>query len=176
MKSSSISASYSGAEEPGYVALSARIEPAKVMLTGPESAILSIKNLKTKPIDLSKANESFKKKMPVDLKGLNITSEPAIVTVFVFVEKRQIIKIIKNIPVELKNAKLNASVSPLKIMLTIKGGHDMLNRKDIKEKIKVSIDIKGLKPGIYVRRAVIDLPLELIMTDAQPEIFTVKIE
>ena len=61
-------------------------------------------------------------------------------------------------------------------MLTIKGGHDILNRKEIKNKIKVSIDVKGLKSGVYVRRAVIDLPLELIMTNAQPEIFTVKIE
>ena len=176
VKSFSVAVPYTGTEAPGYVALSARIEPAKVILTGPESVIRSIKNLKTKPVDLTNVNESFKKKLPVDLKDLNTKSEPAIVTVFIPIEKKQIIKTFKNIPIELKNAKKKDSVSPAKIILTIKGGHDMLNRKDTKEKIKVSIDVKGLKPGVYVRRAVIDLPLELIMTDAEPEIFTVKIE
>ncbi|MCP4050292.1 MAG: YbbR-like domain-containing protein, partial [bacterium] len=48
--------------------------------------------------------------------------------------------------------------------------------KDLTDKIKVSIDVKGLKPGVYARSAVIDLPLELIMTKAEPEVFTVKIE
>ena len=176
VKSFPVSVPYTGKEAPGYAALSARIEPDKVILTGPESVVKSIKNLKTKPVDLTKAKESFKKKMPVDLKGLNAESEPAIVTVFIPIEKKQVIKIFKNVPIELKNSESKDSVSPSTIMLTIKGGHDILNQKEIKEKIKVSIDVKGLKSGVYVRRAVIDLPLELIMTEAQPEIFTVKIE
>lgn len=176
VKSFVVSVPYTGVGAPGYVALSARIEPSTVTLTGPESAIMSIKSLKTKPIDLSTAKESFKKKMPIDLQELNTVSEPAIVTVFIPIEKKQITKIFENIPIELQNAKKKDSVNPLKIILTIKGGHDMLNRKGMKEQIKVSIDVKGLKPGVYVRSAVIDLPLELIMTDAEPEIFTVKIE
>jgi YbbR domain-containing protein len=176
VKSFSVSVPYTGTQATGYVALSAIIEPSTITLTGPQSAIKSIENLKTKPVDLTKAKESFKKKMPVDLKGLNIESEPAIVTVFIPIEKKQITKIFENIPIELKNAKKKDCVSPSRILLTIKGGHDMLNRKGTKGKIKVSIDVKGLKPGIYVRSAVIDLPLELIMIDAKPEIFTVKIE
>ncbi|MCP3900633.1 MAG: YbbR-like domain-containing protein [Desulfobacteraceae bacterium] len=176
VKSFAVSAPYTGTEAPGYAALSAKIEPAKVTLTGPESAINSIKSLKTKPIDLSKVKESFKKKMPVDLHGLNTISEPAIVTVFIPIEKKKITKTFENIHVELKNAKKQDSVNPSEIGLTIKGWHDMLNRKEIIEKIKVSIDVKGLKSGVYVRNAVIDLPLELIMINAEPEIFTVKIE
>ncbi|MCK5311022.1 MAG: YbbR-like domain-containing protein [Desulfobacteraceae bacterium] len=176
LKTFPVSVPYTGKEASGYVALSARIEPPEVTLTGPESVISSIKNLKTKPVDLTKANESFKKKMPVDLQGFNTKSEPAIVTVFIPIEKKKITKILKNLPIELKNAKPEDSVSPSTIILTIKGGHDILGRKEIKEKIKVSIDVKGLKAGVYVRRAVIDLPLELVMTNAQPEIFTVKIE
>ena len=175
IKSFTVSAPYTGEVAVGHVALSARIEPSKIILTGPESAIGSIKNIKTKPMDLTGVNESFKKKMPLDFKGLNIKSQPSIVTVFVPIEKKQITKVFKDIPIELKNAKKNDIVTPSKIKLTIKGGHDMLTRKEIKDKIKVSIDIKGLKSGIYVRRAVIDLPLELIMTDAEPEVFTVKV-
>jgi len=175
VKSFTISAPYAGVAAPGYVALSARIEPPSVIITGPESIVASINSLKTKPIDLTKTNESFKKKMPVDLQGFNIKSDPAIVTVFIPLEKKQIIKTFKDIPIVLKNAKRGDNVNPSKIVLTIKGGHDMLSRKDLKEKIKVSIDVKGLKSGVYVRRAVINLPLQLIMTDAEPEVFTVKI-
>lgn len=176
IKTIPVSVPYTGKEESGFVALSARVEPSKVMLTGPESVLKSMNNIKTKPVDLTKVNESFKKKMPLDLKGLNTKSDPAIVTVFIPVEKKQVTKVLKDLPVELKNSKPGDSVSPATIVLTIKGGHDMINSKEIRDKIKVSIDVKGLKSGVYVRRALIDLPLELEMTNARPEIFTVKIE
>ncbi len=176
VKSFSVSVPYTGAEAPGYVALSARIEPPAVTLTGPQSIIESIKSLKTKPVDLTNARESFKKKIPVDLKELNTESDPSIVTVFIPLEKKQMTKVFDDIPVELKNTRGKESVIPSKISLTIKGGHDMLNRREAREKIKVTIDVKGLKPGVYVRNAVIDMPLELIMISARPEIFTVKVE
>jgi YbbR-like protein len=176
VKTFPVSVPYTGKEAAGYAALSARIEPAAVMLTGPESVIRSIKVIQTKPVDLTKADEGFKRKMPLDLKGHNVISEPSIVTVFIPIEKKQAIKVFENLPIELKNAKPGDSVSPPTIMLTIKGGHDILNRKELKENILVSIDVKDLEPGVYVRRALINLPLELVMTNAQPEIFTVKIE
>ena len=171
-----VSVPYAGKPVPGYIALSAIIEPSSVTLTGPEAFIKSIDSLKTKPIDLSKAKESFKRKMPFDLKDKNTISDPPIVTVFVPVEKKQVVKTFKGLPVELRNAKKEDTINPPKITLTIKGGQDIVNRKDLIEKVKVSIDVKDLKPGVYVRRAIIDLPLELIMTDAEPDIFTIKIE
>ncbi len=176
IKSFPVTVPYVGKEAAGYVALSARIEPEKVMLTGPESIIRSIQTIKTKPIDLTNIKESFKKKIPVELQGLNTKSNPRIITVYIPIEKIQTTKVFEKLPVELKNARHGCSVNPSTIMLTIKGGHDILNKQETKENIKISIDVKGLKSGVYVRRAVIDLPLGLIMTDAEPEIFTVTIE
>jgi hypothetical protein len=33
-----------------------------------------------------------------------------------------------------------------------------------------------MKPGVYVRHAEIDIPVDLIMTDAGPQVFTIKIK
>ena len=38
------------------------------------------------------------------------------------------------------------------------------------------IDMKDLTPGVYARHAYINIPVDLIMTNADPQVFTVKIE
>jgi YbbR domain-containing protein len=41
--------------------------------------------------------------------------------------------------------------------------------------VQVYVDLKGLKPGIYNKRATITLPVKTTLIDATPEIFKVKI-
>jgi hypothetical protein len=41
--------------------------------------------------------------------------------------------------------------------------------------MQVHVDLKGLKPGTYVRHAVIEPPLDTTLVEAKPEIFTVKV-
>jgi hypothetical protein len=38
------------------------------------------------------------------------------------------------------------------------------------------MDLEGLQPGVYARHAYIHIPVDLIMTNASPQVFTVKIE
>ena len=41
--------------------------------------------------------------------------------------------------------------------------------------LQVYVDLKGLKPGVYKKRATITLPVKTTLIDAEPEIFKVKI-
>ena len=41
--------------------------------------------------------------------------------------------------------------------------------------VQVYVDLKGLKPGVYKKRATITLPVKTTLIDAKPEIFKVKI-
>ena len=61
-KTFKITVPYIGTPAKGHIALDAATEPASVKLTGAASLIQSIKELKTKPIDLANASEDFKKK------------------------------------------------------------------------------------------------------------------
>lgn len=168
---------YVGEPANGYRVLDAATDPPRVELTGPFSLIQSIKELKTKPIDLTDINESFKKKIPLDLEIPSIISRPDhIVIVSVPVQEILMLKTIENIPIQIKNSTSQVSIEPPRITIQIKGPFETLGNREIMEQIHSFVDLKDLTPGVYARHAYIDIPVGLMMTQASPQVFTVKIE
>jgi len=176
-KTFKITVPYIGAPAKGHIALDAATEPASVELIGAASLIQSIKELKTKPIDITNANESFKKKIPLDLENPSIiSSSDPIIIVSVPIQQQRISKTIENIPIQVWNSTLKVNIEPSKINIRIKGPFETLSNKEITDQIYSFIDLKGLGPGVYARHAYINIPWDLIMTDAEPQVFTIKIE
>ncbi|MBU0465429.1 MAG: YbbR-like domain-containing protein [Proteobacteria bacterium] len=176
-KTFKITVPYIGTPAKGHIALDAATEPASVELIGAASLIQSIKELKTKPIDITNANESFKKKIPLDLENPSIiSSSDPIIIVSVPIQQQRISKTIENIPIQVWNSTLKVNIEPSKINIRIKGPFETLNNKEITDQIYSFIDLKGLAPGVYARHAYINIPWDLMMTDAVPQVFTIKIE
>lgn len=168
---------YTGTPAQGYTALAATTDPPGVELIGPESVIEKIFELKTKPIDLTNVNEAFKKKIPLDLEDPSVVSIPdPVVTATVPVEQKLVSKNIENIPVLAGNTDFQVKIEPAEITLTMKGPFEKLSSKEVLGRIYAYIDLKDMKPGVYVRHAEIDIPVDLIMTDAVPQVFTIKIK
>ena len=168
---------YTGEPAKGHRVLGAATEPARVELTGAFSVIQSIKELKTKPIDISDASESFKKKIPLDLNLVSAvsTSDP-VVTVSVPVQEILMFKTIQALPIQVRNTDARVTVEPPEITIQIKGPFETIGDRTTLDRIQSFIDLKDLKPGVYARHAFIDIPVGLIMTQASPQVFTVKIE
>ncbi len=176
-KSFKIKVPYIGRPPKGYMVLDAVAEPAGVELTGPFPLIHSIKEIKTKPIDLTDARQSFKKKIPLDLKNPSVIPVPGhIVTVTVPVKEILMIKTIRDIPVTVRNASRTVTIEPPRITIKVKGPFETLESRGILNHIQSFIDLKELDTGVYARHATIDIPVGLVMTDAVPRVFTVKIE
>jgi len=176
-KTVKISVPYTGQPAKGYIALEAATEPASVELTGAFPLIQSIKELKTKPIDLTNAKEGFKKKIPLDLENpAIISSSDPIIIVRVPVQQQLVSKTIENIPIQVWNSSFWVSIEPSSISIHVKGPFDRMSNKEVMDQIYSFIDLKGLGPGVYARHAHINIPADLIMTDADPQVFTVKIE
>ena len=176
-KTFKITVPYIGTPAIGHIALDAATEPASVKLTGAASLIQSIKELKTKPIDLANASEDFKKKIPLDLENPSIiSSSDPIIIVSVPIQQQLVSKTIENIPIQIWNSTLKVSIEPSKITIQIKGPFETLNNKEITDQIYSFIDLKGLAPGVYARHAYINIPWDLMMTAAVPQVFTIKIE
>jgi len=176
-KTFKITVPYIGTPATGHIALDAATEPASVKLTGAASLIQSIKELKTKPIDLTNARENFKKEIPLDLENPSIiSSSDPIIIVSVPIQQQLVSKTIENIPIQIWNSTLKVTIEPSKITINIKGPFETLNNKEITDQIYSFIDLKGLSPGMYARHAYINIPWDLIMTDAVPQVFTIKIE
>jgi len=168
---------YTGEPAKGYIALEAATQPVHVELTGPAPLIFSIKELKTKPIDLTNTTEDFKKKIPLDLEYPSIVSSSGPIIIATIPIRQQLVsKTIKDIPIQVWNCTSAVKIEPPRITIKIKGLFDTLNNKKITDQIFSFIDLKGLVPGVYVRHAYINIPVELMMTDAAPQVFTIKIE
>lgn len=168
---------YSGEPAKGYIALEAATEPASIELTGAASLIQTITELKTKPIDISHAHESFKKKIPLDLENPSLipASDPIII-VTIPIQQQLVSKTVEDIPIQVWNSSNTVTIEPPQISITIKGPFETLSDKTVLDRIYSFIDMKGLKPGVYVRHAHVNIPVGLMMTDAMPQVFTVKIE
>ncbi len=172
-----ISVPYTGKPAKGYIVLEAATEPASVELTGAAPLIHSIKELKTKPIDLTNINETFKKEIPLDLDNPStISSSDPIILVTVPVQQKLVSKTIENIPIQAWNCISLVKIEPSRITIRIKGPFETINNKDITNQIYSFIDLKGLSSGVYARHAYINIPVDLMMTDASPQVFTIKIE
>ena len=163
---------YTGTPAHGYMVSDALVEPAIIKLTGPASHINSISELHTKVVDLSNAAENFKIKVPLDLEGLAITAFPdSVVTADIKLEQQQIIKSIENIPVQVlgSSSKLKQiKIDPPEISIKIRGYYEIINNKEVLDKIEAYVDIKDIKPGVHERYVSINIPPGLIMTDASP--------
>ena len=168
---------YTGEPAKGYIALEAAPEPIIVELTGAAPLIQSITELKTKPVDISNASESFKKNIPLDLENLSaIPMADPIIVVSVPIQQQLVTKTVENIPIQVWNTSSLVTIEPSAINVSVKGPFEALSNKEIINEIYSFIDLKGLKPGVYARHAYVNIPVDLMMTDAVPRVFTVKIE
>ncbi len=176
-KTFKITVPYVGKPAKGHLALEPACEPGSVELTGAESLINSITQLKTKPIDITGAGENFKKKIPLDLENpLLYSSSTTMFLVTVPIQQQMVTKTIVDLPIQIWNSSSNIKIEPPVITIEIKGPFDKLGNKAIVDDIYAFMDLKDLKTGVYARHAYINIPVDLIMTGADPQVFTVKIE
>ena len=176
-KTFKITVPYMGKPAKGHLALEPACEPATVELTGAESLLNDITQLKTKPIDITGAGEDFKKKVPLDLENpLLYSSSNTMFLVTIPIQQQMVTKTIVDLPIQIWNTSSNVKIEPPVITIKIKGPFDTLGNKSILDEIYAFMDLKDLKTGVYARQAYINIPVDLIMTGADPQVFTVKIE
>ena len=168
---------YEGEPAQGHISLAPSPDPTHVTLTGAAPLINGIGMLKTKPILLKNASETFKKETPLDLENSSLFSpSQPIILVTVPIQQEWVEKDISDIPIEIRNGGKGVQLEPSRISIKIRGPYDTMGKKDIIDQIHAFVDLKDLKPGIYARHAYINVPVGLMMTGAHPRVFTVKID
>jgi YbbR domain-containing protein len=168
--------SLSGKPASGFIVAGAVAKPLSSVLRGPQNILGPMEKVLTKPIDIKGMSESFKKEIVLDLaEDLEVISASKVVFAEIFIEEKIAAKLYHDIPVEGRDTQYRYSVSPPGVNIEVKGPVNVLEKLYAEKGIKVYVDLKGLKPGMYVRRASIALPLKTTLINAEPEIFTVKI-
>ncbi len=169
--------SLSGKPASGFIVAGAVTKPLSAVLQGPQNILGPMEKVLTKPIDIKGKSESFKKEIALDLaEDLEVISTSKVVLADIFIEEKIAVKLYHDIPVEGRDTQYQYSISPPGVNIEVKGPVNVLKKLYTEKGIKVYVDLKGLKPGMYVRRASIALPLKTTLVGAEPKIFTVKID
>jgi YbbR domain-containing protein len=167
---------FSGKPAAGFIVAGATAKPLSIILQGPENILGPMDKVLTKPIDIKGLAESFKKEVVLNLAAdLEIISPSEIILAEVSIQENIVTKKFNNIQVEGKNSPFMYSIMPPTINIEVKGPVNIIEKLHKDKGIEVYVDLKGLKHGVYVRRATITLPVKTTLIGVKPELFTVKI-
>lgn len=168
---------FSGDLHEGLIALAPTTDPTSVILSGAESLINEIQVLKTRPVDLTNARESFRKEMPLDIDSTRLVkADSPIIVVSVQIQEAQVEKSIEHIPIQIRNSSFSARIEPDVMTIAIKGPYSIIHNKETLDRIYAFVDLEGMTPGVYARHSYINIPVGLAMTRSDPRVFTVTIE
>jgi YbbR domain-containing protein len=160
----------------GFMVAGTESKPLSVILRGSEDTLSRMDKVSTKPIDIKGSSSSFKKEVALDLvENLKLVDASRIILANVFIKERLATKTFDNIPVQGDGSLYVSRIAPPVISVKVKGPINMIDKLYGSNKIQVYVDLEGLKPGIYNKRATITLPVKTTLIDAKPEIFEVKI-
>ena len=169
--------SMEGEATPGFYVTTASASPYKALLRGPQYILDDIEHITTNPIDIGGASESFKKEITLDLvESVTVVFPEYPIIAKINIVEKTITRKFKDLPLSGRDISLPYSITPPAISLDVKGPANIVNTLESSKEFVVYLDLKGLKPGVYVRRATIVLPVTTMLVGVRPEIFTVTIK
>ena len=107
--------------------------------------------------------------------ALEVCDSSGIILAEIYIAEKDLIRQFTNILVEGHNTPYEFNVSPPTIKIEIKGPQTIVEKLHPQTDIRVRVELKDLTPGVYVRRAMITLPVKTTLIDVEPKLFTVKI-
>jgi len=132
--------------------------------------------IETKPIDVSGLNETFRKEITLDLaEGLEVISASRLAMVAVTIAEKVTTKKMEKVSIQGKNTRYRYRISPATLDIIVKGPAQVLEKLDAARDISVTVDLKGLAPGMYIKRAAITLPVQASLVSVDPEEFKVTL-
>jgi len=147
------------------------------VVRGPQYILNDIEHISTNPIDVAGASEAFKKEITLNLaESVTVVFPEDPILAQIDIAEKTITRTFKKLPLAGRHITLPYSITPPDISLDVKGPANIVNKLETSDAFVVYLDLAGLKPGVYVRRATIVLPVTTMLVGVSPEIFTVTIE
>jgi YbbR domain-containing protein len=161
---------------PAYVVSRVVANPSMVRITGPMSVLDKISAVRTTPVDVGGLTDTIKKRV-----ALNLNHHPHVeaigdklVEVEIVVSEKIVEKRL-HLAVQATGGRYRYVITPDRIEILLTGPVSTLKDLPQNNAVQVYVDMDGLEPGTYVRPAVINPPLNTMLVDAKPEVFTVRV-
>jgi len=165
-----------GQPAPGFAVAAVSLKPDHILLKGTATMLAGIDMVKTRPINLEDASESFKKEVPLNLPEAIAVDPPLrIVVAQVEVKERIITRVLENVPVLVKGTSADYQIHPEAINLTVNGPEVIVNTIETNPAFAVTLDLHDLTMGSHSLKAAINLPVRTTLVCTSPERFSVTI-
>ena len=175
-KTVDVLAELAGKPAPGVAVVAVRVQPDRIQLTGTAAMIEDFDTVRTRPISLKNASESFKKEVPLDLPAaLSVQPSSRLVVAEIDIRQRLITRLLENISLTAKGKASGYRIDPEGITLTIRGPEAIVGKIESNPAFSVTIDLEGLTQGAHSLKAAIKLPLHTTLVQVNPELFSVTI-
>ncbi len=150
MKKVPVELNISGSLPPGYVLVKGPgVEPPEVLIKGPATSVTHLKSISTKPVDLGRVRESFRREVEIDVGEKTYSCEPARVMISVSVGQLGE-RVLPNIPptVLFDAEEFTIEVTPKAVSVTLSGIRTVLDTLSSGD-VSVLLDLSGKPPGRY---------------------------
>lgn len=160
----------------GYTVIDTFAVPGKVTVSGPEKQLSGMERVMTKPIFIEGIADSAKRETALDLPpGVRVIGLDKALVADIRIGEKTDRRTFTNIRIIARGTGYTAVFSPPDITLEVEGPANTLAQLNQTADITASVDLQGIKPGVYVKRASISLPLSITLVKAEPELFTVSV-
>ena len=160
----------------GYTVIDTFAVPGKVTVSGPEKQLSGMDRVMTKPISIEGITESTKRESALELpSGVRVTGLKNALVADIRIGEKTDRRTFANVRVIARGTGYAAVFSPPDITLDVEGPANALAKLNRTADITAYVDLQGIKPGVYVKRASITLPLSITLLKAEPELFTVSV-
>jgi len=160
----------------GYEISRISVTPEFVEVQLAKSEADELEKVVTEPLDISGFASDINREVTLVLTGVapprTINLEK--VSAFLIISEKVIETILSDIKVEVFNSSYRADIVPSTVQLVVKGPYHLV--KDVSGgKVKVLIDLAGVVPGGYSKKAQITLPEQVTLVAATPLWFKVVV-
>jgi YbbR domain-containing protein len=161
----------------GYEVTQIAIQPEFVEVRLALSEVGKIKKVITEPLYLSGVKEDIERELVLVLPGLDLPGSlrREKVKVSLSISEKIIEKTLSSIPVGVVNSPYRTSITPATIQLEVKCPYRLAEALS-GDDISASIDLEGVKPGKYLKKADIKLPGAVSLIETVPLRFEVVVE
>lgn len=165
-----------GTPAAGLTITEASVTPVTAEIAGGASRVAQLDQITTDPIAIDNITTTLNQpdvKLVVP-EGVTLVG-PETVEVAVLLSVERATRTWLSLAIATRGTRHSATIHPNKIALTVRGPTVALDRLNEGRAVDLFVDLTGLDPGVYVRRAVIRLPLEVTLVKAKPALFTITI-
>lgn len=167
---------FSGKPAAGHSVGEVGSTPTAILLAGPAQRLGSLEQIPTAAVDITGATGPIQSPLTLDLpEGITVATPDKTVTGHIQIVETIASLKFTGIAVSGKGSPYQSQVNPSVIDIEVEGPINILDGLKPDQGIDIHVDLAGLKPGVYVRRAVIGLPVKTTLIRAIPELFTVTL-